>query len=119
MRFIAILLLLISSLLLATPAQSARVTISSSAGDHLLEACASMSDFRTVSTKGGKYNGCCSKSLGYCVLCPARGECFKFDYRRVLPSDVRDVAPDNNVVTEDRAPSRFTKRLPGRDLVAP
>lgn len=111
-RFFAICLVFPVSLLLASLAQAERVTVSSATGDDLINACARMPDMRIISTTRGNFNGCCSKALGYCVLCPSTGECYKFSNAKSLNEFKKGLAPNGNLVVDEEParPSRIIKK---------
>lgn len=100
-RFFAICLIAIASQMMPSVAIAERITVSSDTGDNLIDACTGMPDSRFVSTTNGTYKGCCSKALGYCVLCPAVGQCYKFSHARSLNKFLKDAARDNNMVIEE------------------
>lgn len=111
-RFIWMVSLAFAMLLIPTSAQAERVTVSSSVGDSLLDACSGSPDARLVRTDKGNYNGCCSKSLGYCVLCPTSGQCYKFSNLRALTEFQKSPAPEGNAIVNDEPlrPFRGSKR---------
>lgn len=111
-RFLAICLVAITSFLIPSVANAERITVSSDTGDNLIDACAGMPDRRIISTTSGNYNGCCSKALGYCVLCPTVGQCYKFSHARSLNKFLKDSARDNNKVIEEKPtrPSGIIKK---------
>ena len=111
-RFIFLCLFASSFLIASSPARAARVTISSETGDDLINACARMPDMRIIATNKGNYNGCCSKALGYCVLCPSVGKCYKFTNTKSLNEFKKGLAPGGNTVIEDKPvrPSRIIKK---------
>ena len=101
-RFVLLCFLASSFLLASSLARAARVTISSETGDDLINACARMPDMRIIATNKGNYNGCCSKALGYCVLCPSVGKCYKFTNAKSLNEFKKGLAPGGNKVIEDK-----------------
>ncbi|MBL1321186.1 MAG: hypothetical protein COA63_009030 [Methylophaga sp.] len=57
------------------------VPVSDSNAADLLSNCLLEGDNKTASANGGKDAACCSKSLGYCVICRQGQTCTKVSYR--------------------------------------
>jgi hypothetical protein len=111
-RFLAILALLPAALLISTAAHAERIQVTSGRGNHLLSICAISPDARFVSTNKNTYSGCCSEELGYCILCPRSGECYKFIGMKALGEFRKDSAPDAGVIADDKPvrPSRVIRK---------
>jgi hypothetical protein len=101
----------VSSLLAGTEAYAKRIAVSTNKGSHLLEACMLASDNRDVGTKN--YFGCCSKELGYCVLCNDGGQCYKFtNSRSFIKFQMDNNAPAGGKVIQT-SPAPSSKFQPG------
>lgn len=94
--------------LISTAVHAERIKVTSGRGDHLLDQCARSPDFRLVSTNQGTYSGCCSEALGYCILCPVVGECYKFISMKSLNEFRKDLAPAGGTAADEKPvlPSR-------------
>lgn len=101
------------AVLLSTSVQAERIEVDWGVGSHLIDACAQSTDVNFVSTNKGTYRGCCSKSLGYCILCSQSGKCYKFSHMRNLTEVQKDFAPDGNLIADDKPvrPSRINKKV--------
>lgn len=106
-KLLGIVSLTFAMLLMPISAQAERITVTSGVGDSLLDACSGSPDARIVRTNKGNYNGCCSKSLGYCVLCPVTGQCYKFSNLRALTEFQRDPAPEGDTIVNDEPARPF------------
>lgn len=111
-RLIAIVALMFAAMLSSTSVQAEIIKVNPSVGDNLMDACFGSPDSEFVATKKGTYKGCCSRSLGYCVLCPADGACYKFAHTKTLTEFQKDFAPDGNLIADDKLtrPSQATVR---------
>lgn len=101
-RFILLCFFASSLLLASSLARAERITVGSETGDDLINACARMPDMRIIATNKGNYNGCCSKALGYCILCPSVGKCYKFSNAKSLNEFKKDIAPNGNLIINEK-----------------
>ena len=105
-------------------ANAKRISVGLNLGTDLTQACLLEDDARDVATTNGNYTGCCSKSLGYCVLCEksGTGKCYKFTSARSLLRFQRHqlIAPGSNKVADEEPRKPFTppaKATPAGNLL--